>query len=497
MGSRHHVFSLLIFLGSILLSGCGGSSGQPGTGSGNSFGSVSFTNANLTGLYAFFFTGDTATGFFAAAGSFQANGSGTLSNGLLDINSSTGVLTNVPFSGNYNVSSNGQGTASLVTTTQTFNLRIVLITNDHALIGSFGNSNGQGSLNRQDSTAFSVASVQGQFAFNLLGIDASGNPLASVGGFNASAGVVTSGLHDVNNGTPITNQPLSGTYTVAANGRGTLTLNTALGTLHFAFYVVDRFHLKLVETERSPALGGEISAGHNGGISTPGCGPCVFVWNGLSGAQRFAAIGTFSVDDIGGIGNTSTDKNVGGIFTQGGSVGGNYSFAPNFRGTATLGTGAGALTFAIYPNDAGVLMLQIDPGNVISGLAVNEGLAGTPHLDLTFDGAFGFNFVGFSFNSQMNEIGQLITSDPGLNGTGPITGAVDIMNGSTVSTGLALSGSFTMDKTAKGTLNIQTSSGAQHFALRSTGTAGLVAFFVSTDSTPVAAGMFWAQPENH
>jgi hypothetical protein len=111
MGSWNRALSLLIFLGSILLSGCGGSSSQPGPPNIH-FGSVSFSNANLSGPYAFFFTGDTAAGFFAAAGSFQANGSGTLSNGLLDINSPTGVLTNVPFSGNYNVSSNGQGTAS-------------------------------------------------------------------------------------------------------------------------------------------------------------------------------------------------------------------------------------------------------------------------------------------------------------------------------------------------------------------------------------------------
>jgi len=494
MGSWNRALSLLVFLGSILLAGCGGSSSQPGPpNTGNT--SVSFTNANLSGPYAFFFTGDTAAGFFAAAGSFQANGSGTLSNGLLDINSATGVLTNIPFSGNYSVSRNGQGTASLVTTTQTFNIRFVLVFKDRALIGSFGNSNGQGSLDHQDSTAFSLASVQGQFAFSLLGIDAGGNPLATIGGFNASAGVVTSGLHDVNNGTPITNQPLSGTYTVAANGRGTLTLNTALGILHFAFYVVDRFHLKLVETERSPALGGEISSGQNGAITVAGCGPCVFAWNGLSGALRFAAIGRFLVDDAGGISNTEKDMNLGSTFSQTTSTGGNYSFAPNFRGTFTLGTGAGASTFAVYPNDSGVLMLQIDPGTVISGLAVNEGLAGTPHLDLTFDGAFGFNFAGFSFNGQMNEVGELITSDPGQNGTGPVTGAVDIMNGSTVSTGLTLSGNFTMDKTAKGTLNIQTSSGAQHFALRSTGTAGLVAFFVPTDSTPVAAGTFWEQTQ--
>lgn len=493
---RYRLVIVIASLFSLIAIGCGGGklpvvnpAPSPITGP--------FSNASLSGPYAFVFSGTGASGFFAVAGSFQANGSGNLASGTMDINNSSGVSTNVPFTGTYSVVPNGLGSAMLTSAIQTFNIHFVIISPGRALMTRFDNNSvGHGTIDLQNPAAFSTAGIQAQFSYQLTGIDGAANPLATVGGFTTDGnGAVPAGLHDVSdNGTPIVNQPLTGTYTVAggANGRGILALNTSLGTLHFAFYIVAANRLKLVETERAPALAGEALGGFNATTSVAGCGPCVFAWNGFSGATTFAAAGIYFIDDKNGIPQGTADINLGGSVSTS-ALSGAYSFAPQFRGTASFSAVAGSpATFAVYAISGGWLTLQIDPGKVVTGLAFDQALAGTPHLDLSFDGSYGFNFVGATFNAQADEIGQIATHDTNNNGAGPVTGVVDINNAGVPIPGLGVSGSFTMDKTAFGTITIQTSNGVQHFRLHATGGFGPV-FFVSTDSNLVAAGIFEMQ----
>ncbi len=321
----------LLVLALVFLNGCGGGSSQPKppviTGP--------FSNASVKGQYAFIVSGNGSSGFSAVAGSFRADGSGNLA-GTMDINTPNGVLTNVAFTGTYNVIPNGQGTATFLSPAQTINLRLVVISTQGARILLSGLDNsapGHGNADLQDATAFSTSGVAGQQAFSLSGTDAAGGPLATAGGFIADGtGLISSGVHDVSdNGTPSANQLLTGTYSVpagTANGRGTMVLNTALGALHFAFYIVNATQLKIVETERTPALAGESFRGANDSISVAGCGPCALVWTGVSGATPFAAIGGYGVDDLGHVINVQITANTGG--TVGGLTftGGTYSFAP-------------------------------------------------------------------------------------------------------------------------------------------------------------------------
>ena len=493
---RYRLVIVIASLFSLIAIGCGGGklpvvnpAPTPITGP--------FSNASLSGPYAFVFSGTGAAGFFAVAGSFQANGSGNLVSGTMDINNSSGVSTNVPFTGTYSVIPNGQGSATLTSAVQTFNIHFVIISSSRALMTRFDNSSvGHGAIDLQNPAVFSAAGIQSQFAYQLTGVDAGANPLAMVGGFTTDgAGAVPAGLHDVSdNGTPIVNQPLTGTYTVAgsANGRGTLALNTSLGTLHFAFYIVSANRLKLVETERTPALAGEALGGVNASTSLPQCGPCVFAWNGFSGATPFAAAGIYFIDGKNGIPQGTADINLGGSVSTS-TLSGAYSFAPQFRGTASFASVAGApATFAVYAISGGWLTLQIDPGKVVTGLAFIQVLAGTNHLNLSFDGSYGFNFVGATFNAQADEVGQITTHDANLSGAGPVTGVVDMNNAGVPIPGLGVSGSFTMDPSAFGTITMQTSNGTQHFRLHAIGGFGPV-FFVSADSNLVAAGIFEMQ----
>ncbi len=72
---------------------------------------------------------------------------------------------------------------------------------------------------------------------------------AVAGNFTANAaGTITAGVDDSDdNGNVLPNNPLTGSIPVATTGRGVATLNTntILGTLVFAYYVVDATHLKL------------------------------------------------------------------------------------------------------------------------------------------------------------------------------------------------------------------------------------------------------------
>jgi hypothetical protein len=69
---------------------------------------IQFSDASVQGVYAFSFSGNTGT----AAGSFQASGSGTITNGVEDYNSSTGTFSALFFTGSYSVGTDGRGSAT-------------------------------------------------------------------------------------------------------------------------------------------------------------------------------------------------------------------------------------------------------------------------------------------------------------------------------------------------------------------------------------------------
>src|SRR5260370_419609 len=92
---------------------------------------------------------------------------------------------------------------------------------------------------------FSAASLNGSYVFQMSGTDINGSFIARVGSFNADGmGKITAAIEDVNDGgtvnltgsaTPVVfDAAPQSTYTVLANGRGTLTLHDASGALKFS-----------------------------------------------------------------------------------------------------------------------------------------------------------------------------------------------------------------------------------------------------------------------
>jgi hypothetical protein len=461
-----------------LLAGCGGSTKNPTPQGG-------FTNASLNGTYAMSFSGADGSGFFAVAGSISADGNGHITSGQLDVNEAASPI-NTTVTGTYNVRADGRGVAGLVTSVGNFNLVFVIVGNNRALITRFEQSaTGSGSLELVVPTAFSTTALAGTFVFNLNGIDINGNPFATVGAITTnSSGTVTSGIQDESdNGSIFTNEAIvGGSLQMGGNGRGTVSLNTAAGTLNFAFYVVDANHIKLVETDTVTVLAGEAFR-QSGTISNASLnGPVAFTvaGNDLT-AGPFAAGAVFSADGAGNITSGTEDLNDAGSVSPNAPVSGTYALDASGRGTLSLSNvDIGTLAFAIYPTTNGVQMLDTNGSLVVTGAAFPQ----TGALSNgTVQGAYGMNYTGASANGELDVVASL-----NANGAGHMTAIQDISNpgAGPPSSGTALTGDYILDATGRGPLTFQSFLGQQNMAIYVLN--GNRALFVELDPDIVAAG---------
>ncbi|MBZ5521830.1 MAG: hypothetical protein LAP21_06275 [Acidobacteriia bacterium] len=477
--SRLSGFSLtaVIFV-SLILTGCGGGSSHfapPPAGP--------FSNATFNGTYAIAFSGTNTGGFFSLVGSVQANGNGQVTGGVVDVNTASGVLTSQSVTGTYTVRANGQALALLTTPSGNFNIAFVMISAQRALVIRFDNSaTASGTIDRQDTTAFTATTLQGTFAFNISGVDASGLAMGSAGNFTGiGGGTIPSGVQDFNdNGTINTNLALSGAYALgAANGRGTVALSTSLGTLNFVFYVVDANHLKLMETDTVPVLAGDAFRQQGTFSNASLSGAAAFTVGGAQGNNPYAAGGIFSADGAGNITSGVEDINNGGTVTRNLALTGTYSIAASGRGTLTLNTGTGSSNFVIYPSTGGLQMLEVDITVITSGAAINQ-QAG-PFSAASLAGGFGLNLTGATFSGEVDQNSQFT-----MDGSSHVTGSLDVNNVGVLSSGLSVNGTYTLGPDGHGTMILQSSLGTQNFAIYAVSNGHVL--FIEIDSNLISQG---------
>jgi hypothetical protein len=477
----HHRFPLFVALTVfvLILAGCGGGASlsfPPPQGS--------FTNANLNGSFAFSYSGSDARGFLAVAGSFQADGAGHITSGMQDINSGFGIATNAAITGTYVVRADGRGTANLTSPAGNSTIDFVIVSGGHALVTRFdANAAGSGTIDQQTAAAFSNTALAGSFAFSVSGIDGVQNPLAAAGTFTSdAAGNITAGVNDSNdNGGVLLNDPLTGTIPVAANGRGTATLNTGRGTLTFAFYVVDASHIKLIELDGAPVLSGEAfrqtGPFSNGSVT----GPFAFTIAGADvlSTAPFAAGGVLVSDGAGTVTTGTEDFNDGGTITTNTALGGTYSVAANGRGTLSITNSRGTFSFAIYPSSGGVLAVETDIRFVTTGTALQQQAA--PFNAGSLSGTYGLNFTGVTLNGELDSIAQF-TAD----GASKFNGIIDVNNTGGITFGQPLTGTFSIASNGRSTVTLQTPIGTQNMVFYVVN--GSRALFVELDSNLIAAG---------
>src|SRR5262249_4107614 len=204
---------------------------------------VSKSYATFSGPYVFTLTSSDSRGASFFTGSLTPDGSGNIS-GVEDANIASGVQKNVAVTGAYVVYPDGRGSITINAnaahpTGVTF--RVILAaggaSGSLAEFDSFGNA--RGSLISQSPAAFTNTAFNGTYIFRLSGMDTVvDQPYGVVGEIRANGtGSILGGLQEVNDASAIsTHVSLSAaTYSMAANGRGTLQLKTSTATTNYAF----------------------------------------------------------------------------------------------------------------------------------------------------------------------------------------------------------------------------------------------------------------------
>jgi hypothetical protein len=427
-------------------------------------------NALFNGRYAFAFVGSENTnGVFVAGGNFLADGNGNITDGHEDGNFAGGQFGDQPFTGAYVVGADRRGIMVISNTTPAscgcaptqFMFKFNVVSSDLAnFIESDSTGPGKGTIERQDTSAFSLSALDGSFAFLLDGLDFN-NRLSLAGRFTSSAGALSAGIADVNNGPTVTlAQAISGTLTLGANGRGTASLSTPVGQTHFAYYIVSKDKVLLVGTDNFPVLSGTALRQSSSPFSNASLlGNYVFGMTASTHPRPQKVIradaGIFQADGAGLLSNGVLDRNSASGVVSGTPLNGTYSIASNGRGTATWNTGVGAENIVFYLTSANeAFALQVDASttvnNVTSGKLLLQGTS--PFSAASWQGQYGLAVTGSSSATVApTNISGVLSAD----GVGTLTTVQDIYDGS-LHADVSINGSYAVQASGQGTASFPT-----------------------------------------
>ncbi len=367
----------------------------------------------LNGTYVFDFSGVHGAHALSEIGVFSADGAGNITQGSIDTNDGGatsaafqifGAQTSCkpsspPAMSSYTIGPNGRGTLTLNTVDSTcssvgpsYVLTFYVATRGLAkFVGTDPVLQVGGSTSLQTPGAtLSASALSGSYAFLLSG-SASGGPITTAGNFVADgAGHLTSGILDENvNGTPAPSQAFQpngsnvGTYTVASNGRGTLTFTTAGRTYTFTFClgsVGANTTAVFQETDSGIASVGVFALQQSAAFTIGSItGNYAISTSGASGGVSQVITGQLAMDGAGATKPPSAtqpasavDVNTGGTLNAGQAVTGAYT-APAASGRATLSLTPVSTSYAAYVvNSTEVFLLDLQPAQMGSGILLRQ-----------------------------------------------------------------------------------------------------------------------------
>ena len=341
------------------------------------------------------------------------------------------------------------------------------------------------------SLSFGPASLHGSYAFSLTGKNA-GGPFARAGSFSADgAGGLQGGLEDVHDSTGIKQKSFSGSYSVGADGRGTLSFNDSLAPSNFSFVLTSNSQMQIIGFDAAGSAQGAAS------LSDPSTfqqsafiGAYVFDFAGIGATSHaFSEIGEFSFDGKGGIVSGLEDRNDNGTLSSKVPLMGNYTVSANGRGTAQLVGGGLTANFAFYIVSRGsARFVEIDasPMPIIAGPAVQQ----TPNATFnqgSLNGRYAFLLAGASPSGSIATAGSFSAA-----GNGNLTnGSLDENNNGSVVNAQPFTGSYSIDSTGRGTASFQAPNRTYLIVFYLTSQGGAV--IQETDSSITSDGVSAAQ----
>jgi hypothetical protein len=225
-------------------------------------GGGTFSNATLTGNYVFAGHGDTSTtDGVNIVGVFTAAGDGTLNSGVFDGVQDGTTSTNVSFStGTYNLAANGRGTATLNATTGTIQQIFWMVSSNRAyFLVNDPNIVEDGSIDQQQAATYSNSSLNGQYAFLTHGFTFQPATFDRVGTLVSKGNENLTLNYFLNNTGVVSTSPISltGTYSVASNGRATGSVPTLSSNL--VFYLISPSTGYILQNDTGAEIDGNLA----------------------------------------------------------------------------------------------------------------------------------------------------------------------------------------------------------------------------------------------
>jgi large repetitive protein len=430
--------------------------------------------ALLTGQYAISVSGFDSSGPYGFSASFAANGTGTITSGVEDINTTgpSGLQTGVSItSGSYSVGSDNRGCVTLVAggLTQTFRFALGLISGGVSGGGrtiEFDNSgaNATGVIRIQASP-----SVSGSYGFSL----ASPLTTAAGGGLFAATGVLTlsgssgTGVVDVNAngtmddgnagypGTPITLGSVALGSIDPTTGRGTLSFTVPTSgtplSISVVVYALNTSQFLMMsssaQSATSPLSIGDAQLQSGSFTLSSMNAPNTLFGSGQTtsgtGSAGYVEAGVFSPDGNGNF-TFSGDQNSGGtIATE--SMTGTYTVATNGRVLVYTGGSMPVLLFYLVTANKGFVLFT--DSHVMSGFA--EPQIGGPFTNASLTGTYVFATTEPEVEGSGTSGVALTSGVATYNAAGTVTGTFDYNQLGFLSLGNAFSQTYAVSSNGR------------------------------------------------
>ncbi|MGA2370374.1 MAG: putative Ig domain-containing protein [Candidatus Korobacteraceae bacterium] len=200
----------------------------------------------LSGNYAFYLNGFNSSGSWTLAGSFISNGNGSITSGVVDGNSMAGQPFMANVTGNYSISTTGLNLITLQGQSwgpMTF--AFVLDSTGNGRMIEYDDTTGQGSrgsgaLRKANSSTFALSALNGNWVYGGAGTNYAGVRTVVVSEYTLTAGNITNGAMDTNEGGTYKTGTFTGTMSAVdpQSGRVTATIYAGGEDNPFVGYVV-------------------------------------------------------------------------------------------------------------------------------------------------------------------------------------------------------------------------------------------------------------------